>query len=100
MVSEKPDALRSGLVAPVSVTVLERAGNGAGAPADTTGIQAARNAPGLDPVRLASAWNIPAGQAQQLLLGGGQAPARSQPPDDADLMAARQRMAAKEEERS
>jgi hypothetical protein len=96
MVSEKPDALRSGMVAPVAVTVFERAGSGAGAPADTTGLQAAKDAPGLDPVRLASAWNIPAAQAQQLLAGGGEGPAGSQPPDDASLLAARERMAATE----
>ena len=96
MVSERPDALRSGMVAPVSVTVLERAGTGAGAPADTTGLQAAKGAPGLDPVRLASAWNISAGQAQQLLAGGGEAPTGPPPPSDAGLLAARERMAAAE----
>ena len=84
------------MVAPVSVTVLERAGTGAGAPADTTGLRAAKGAPGLDPVRLASAWNISAGQAQQLLAGGGEAPTGPPPPSDAGLLAARERMAAAE----
>lgn len=96
MVSEKPDALRSGMVAPVSVTVLQRAGAGAGASADTTGLQSAKDAPGLNPARVASAWNIPVEQAQQLLAGGGQGPAGSQQPSDAGLLAARQRMAATE----
>ena len=97
MVSDQPDALRTGMVAPVSVTVLERAGTGTGTSADTTGLQAARAAPGLDPVRLASAWNISAVQAQQLLTGQGDAaPAAAPPQSNAGLLAAREQMAATE----
>ena len=97
MVSNQPDALRTGMVAPVSVTVLERAGTGTGTSADTTGLQAARAAPGLDPVRLASAWNISAVQAQQLLTGQGDAaPAAAPPQSNAGLLAAREQMAATE----
>ena len=38
MVSDASDGLRQGMVAPVAVTVLERAGAGAGASADLQGL--------------------------------------------------------------
>jgi hypothetical protein len=80
MVADQPDGLHHGMVAPVSVTVLERAGAGAGTPADTTGLQAAANAPGLDPARLAAAWRVTPGQAQALLTGARPAGSASLPP--------------------
>jgi hypothetical protein len=64
--------LATGMAAPVNVTALERASAGAGTPADTTGIQTARAAPGLDSARLSRAWSIPAAQAATLL--GAKAP--------------------------
>lgn len=97
IVSDPPDALRHGMVAPVSVTVFERAGTGAGESADTTGIQAASRAPGMDPALLARAWSVSAEQAQQLLAGqGDEGPTEFPAPPDASLLAARERMAATE----
>jgi hypothetical protein len=97
IVSDPPDALRHGMVAPVSVTMFERAGTGAGESADTTGIQAASRAPGMDPARLARAWSVSAAQAQQLLAGqGDEGSTGLEPPSDAGLLAARERMAATE----
>jgi hypothetical protein len=71
MVAEPADGLRHGMVAPVAVTVLERAGAGAGASADTQGLQSARAAPGLDPEQVARAWNVTPDEATKLLRGGG-----------------------------
>jgi hypothetical protein len=100
--SDQSDALRHGMVAPVSVTVLERAGTGTGPPADTTGIQAASQAPGLNPVKLASAWRVSTAQAQQLLAGeGADVPTGASPPaGDAGLQAAQARIAATQAGRS
>ena len=92
MVTDAPDALRQGMVAPVSVTVLERAGSGAGDAADTTGLQAAGGAPGFDPARLASAWQVTAKEAAALLSGhGSQEGAIGEPPGPVQ---ARERIAA------
>lgn len=53
-------AVATGITAPVALTMFERAGAGAGAsgPADLTLSRAVRAAPGLDPQRLAAAWNL------------------------------------------
>jgi hypothetical protein len=105
IVADPPDALQNGMVAPVSVTVLERAGAGAGASADTTGLQAASSAPGLDPVRLAAAWRVTPEQAHSLLTGApagaapgpaAGAPAGTPAAADAGLATARDRIAATE----
>jgi hypothetical protein len=74
------DAIDSGLVAPVSLTVFERAGSGAGAPADITGAQVASFAPGLDPQRLAAAWNLSPEQTQKLLASAPPPPSASGSP--------------------
>jgi hypothetical protein len=63
------EAVADGLVAPVSLTVFERAGAGAGTSADLTLAQAVRAAPGLDPDRLATAWNVTVEDAHALLRG-------------------------------
>jgi hypothetical protein len=96
IVADPPDALRHGMVAPVSVTVLAHAGTGAGEAADTTGIQVAGGAPGLDTGRLAKAWRVPRKQAEQLLAGHGEPPGGFEPIADTDVLAARERMAATE----
>ena len=57
------------MVAPVAVTVLERAGAGAGESADLQGLETASKAPGMDPQRLASAWGMTTAQATSLLRG-------------------------------
>ena len=80
IVADPPDALHHGMVAPVTVTVLERAAAGAGAPADTTGLQAAANAPGLDPTRVAAAWSVTPDQARSLLTGATPAGSGAVPP--------------------
>jgi hypothetical protein len=69
MVADPADGLRHGMVAPVAVTVLERAGAGAGASADTLGLQSAARAPGLDPENVAKAWNVSPAEARALLRG-------------------------------
>jgi hypothetical protein len=69
IVSTPADAVTHGMTAPVAVTVFERAGTGAGEPADVNGVRAVRAAPGLDPGRLARAWNVSAQQARSLLAG-------------------------------
>jgi hypothetical protein len=94
VVVDPPDALRLGMVAPVSVTVLERAGAGAGTPTDATGRKAVDGAPGLDAGRLAQAWRVPPDQAAQLLAGARMAPPTPVPPAEADLQATRDRTAA------
>ena len=94
MVSNASDGLQHGMVAPVAVTVLERAGAGAGASADIQGLQTASSAPGMDPQRVASAWGLTTAQATKLLRGTGDPPeAEPTPPD---VFAARERMAATE----
>lgn len=100
IVSDPPDALRHGMVAPVSVTLLERAGTGAGEAADTTGLRAAGHAPGLNPALVARAWNVSPEQAQSLL--AGQPPyvaPEPEPSGDVGLLAARERMTAAEDRR-
>jgi len=61
------EAVTDGLVAPVSFTVFERAGAGAGTAADLTLADTVRAAPGLRAERLARAWNVGVDQARQLL---------------------------------
>ena len=60
-------AMADGLVAPVSLTMFERAGAGAGTSADLTLAETVRSAPGLDAGRLATAWNVSVGHALHLL---------------------------------
>ena len=94
MVSDASDGLRQGMVAPVAVTVLERAGAGAGASADLQGLETASKAPGMDPQRLASAWGMTTAQATSLLRGTSEPPPTE--PTQPDVFAARERMAATE----
>ena len=82
------------MVAPVAVTVLERAGAGAGASADLQGLETASKAPGMDPQRVASAWGMTTAQATSLLRGTSE-PAPIEPTQP-DVFAARERMAATE----
>jgi hypothetical protein len=60
-------AVATGITAPVALTMFERAGAGAGESADLTMARAVRAAPGLDPRRLALAWNLSAADADRLL---------------------------------
>jgi hypothetical protein len=92
MVAPASDGLRHGMVAPVAVTVLERAGSGAGASADTNGIETAARAPGLDPQLVAQAWQVTPDQARALLGGTGESPGPDTP--QPNVLAARERMAA------
>jgi hypothetical protein len=97
VVSDETDALRHGLVAPVSVTMFVRAGTGAGQAADTTGLHAASGAPGLTPVRLARAWSVSTAQAAELLAGrSGDVTPQFESPGDAGLRAAHTQIAASE----
>ena len=68
------EAVADGLVAPVSLTMFERAGAGAGTTADLTLAQTVRSAPGLKPERLAAAWNTPLEVVQGLLRGAPEEP--------------------------
>jgi hypothetical protein len=79
-------AVADGLVAPVSLTVFERAGAGAGPAADLTQAQAVRAAPGLDADRLAAAWDLAVTDAHALLRGSAPAPAApaAAAPEEAD----------------
>lgn len=92
------EALQQGMAAPVAVTVLERAGSGAGAPADTTGIEAVRAAPGLDPVAVARAWRVTTDEARALLSGTAEpdaaleAPQRAAEEPSGSLRDARERL--------
>jgi hypothetical protein len=61
------EGVTDGMVAPVSLTMFERAGAGAGASADVNQVAVVRNAPGLVPQRLAAAWNLTPPQATRLL---------------------------------
>ena len=98
MVVDSNDGLAQGMAAPVAVTVLERAGAGAGQAADATGLRAARAAPGLDPEAVARAWQLTPAVARDLLTGGAEGgvdpepagPQRDVPP--AELAAARERL--------
>jgi hypothetical protein len=80
------EAVAEGLVAPLSLAMFARAGVGAGASADLTMARTVRAAPGLDPGRLAAAWNVRAGDADQLLRGAEPpvepAPAAPEPEED------------------
>jgi hypothetical protein len=80
------EAVADGLVAPLSLAMFARAGVGAGTSADLTMARTVRSAPGLDPGRLAVAWNVSAGDAAQLLRGAeptaGPAPAAPEPEED------------------
>jgi hypothetical protein len=60
-------AVADGMVAPVSLTMFERAGAGAGDSADLTLAQTVRSAPGLDPRRLATAWSVSVAHAARLV---------------------------------
>ncbi len=60
-------AVATGMTGPVALTMVERAGSGAGQSADLTLAQAARAAPGLNPRSLAAAWHLDPGDAGQLL---------------------------------
>jgi hypothetical protein len=77
MASTPAEGVASGMVTQVSLTMFERAGSGAGEAADVNLAQAVRSAPGLDPIRLAAAWNLTAPDAHQLLAAAapGQRPA-------------------------
>ncbi len=94
-------AVANGMTAPVALTMFERAGASTGGSADLTMAKAVRAAPGLDPHRLAAAWNLTADHADRLLSGADAgplppAPAPMPPPSAAspegDLQAARQRL--------
>jgi hypothetical protein len=56
-----------GMTSPVALTMVERAGSGAGEAADLTRALAVRAAPGLNPRSLAAAWNLSPGDAERLL---------------------------------
>jgi hypothetical protein len=60
-------AVATGMTSPVALTMVERAGSGAGQSADLTLAQAVRAAPGLNPRSLATAWNLSPGDAGRLL---------------------------------
>jgi hypothetical protein len=80
------EAVAQGLVAPLSLAMFARAGAGVGTSADPTMARTVRSAPGLDPGRLAAAWNLSAGDADQLLRGAEPpvepAPAAPEPEED------------------
>jgi hypothetical protein len=67
-------AVATGMTSPVALTMVERAGSGAGQSADLTLAEAVRAAPGLNPRLLATAWNLDPGAAARLLPGPGQDP--------------------------
>ena len=69
VVTSAADAVADGLAAPVSLTMFERAGAGAGSAADLTLAQTVRSAPGLDPGHLAAAWQVSVADAGRLLRG-------------------------------
>jgi hypothetical protein len=81
LTSSPSDAVVTGMTAPVALTMFERAGAGAGGSADLTLARAVRSAPGLDPVRLAAAWNLPASLADRLLRDPDPEPPDPTPPD-------------------
>jgi hypothetical protein len=90
-------AVATGMTAPVALTMVERAGSGAGQAADLTLAVAVRAAPGLNPRSLAAAWNLDANAAKRLLNIPGPDPGPSAPPPAApatenDLQAARRRL--------
>jgi hypothetical protein len=60
-------AVATGMTGPVALTMVERAGSGAGQSADLTLAQAVSAAPGLRPRSLAAAWNLSPGDAERLL---------------------------------
>jgi hypothetical protein len=60
-------AVATGMTGPVALTMVERAGSGAGQSADLTHAQAVSAAPGLTPRSLATAWNLSPGDAERLL---------------------------------
>jgi hypothetical protein len=60
-------AVATGMTSPVALTMVERAGSGAGQSADLTLAQAVSSAPGLTPRSLAAAWNLSPGAAERLL---------------------------------
>lgn len=60
-------AVATGMTGPVALTMVERAGAGAGQSADLTLAQAVSAAPGLTPRSLAAAWNLSPGDAERLL---------------------------------
>ncbi len=60
-------AVTTGMTGPVALTMVERAGSGAGQTADLTLAQAVSAAPGLAPRSLAAAWNLSHGDAERLL---------------------------------
>jgi hypothetical protein len=60
-------AVATGMTSPVALTMVERAGSGAGQAADLTLAQAVRAAPGLNPRSLATAWKLAPGDAERLL---------------------------------
>lgn len=78
VVTPPEQAVADGAVAPVSLTMFERAGAGAGTSADLTLAQTVRAAPGLDAARLAAAWNVSVDDAHRLLRGA-EPPAEPQP---------------------
>jgi hypothetical protein len=55
------------MTAPVALTMVERAGSGAGQAADLTLARAVRAAPGLNATSLAAAWNLDPAGAERLL---------------------------------
>jgi hypothetical protein len=86
LATPQEDAVADGLVAPLSLAMFARAGAGAGTSADLTMARTVRSAPGLDPGRLAAAWNLSVGDAHQLLSGAeptdGPAPAAPTPEEN------------------
>jgi hypothetical protein len=60
-------AVVTGMTAPVALTMVERAGSGAGQAADLTRALAVRAAPGLNARSLAAAWNLDPADAERLL---------------------------------
>jgi hypothetical protein len=60
-------AVATSMTAPVALTMVERAGSGAGQLADLTLAQAVQAAPGLNPRSLATAWNLDPADAARLL---------------------------------
>ena len=60
-------AVATGMTGPVALTMVERAGAGAGQSADLTLAQAVSAAPGLNPRSLAAAWKLSPGDAERLL---------------------------------
>jgi hypothetical protein len=60
-------AVATGMTAPLALTMVERAGSGAGQAADLTLALAVRAAPGLNARSLAAAWNLDPAGAERLL---------------------------------